>query len=227
MPCYNESENIAALYAEIKEKTQYDVLFINDHSTDDSREILQREKIPHLSLPLNLGIGGTVQTGYRFALRHRYDIVVQLDGDGQHDPAFVESLVEPIVQGNADFVIGSRFLDKEGYQSSTMRRVGITFFKGLIKFLTGKTITDATSGFRACNRETMQLFSNYYAKDYPEPESNTLALRNKLRILEVPVIMRERQGGVSSISGLKSVYYMLKVTLGILISLIKPKAESE
>lgn len=227
VPCYNEQDNIAGLYNEICEKAPYDVLFINDCSTDKSEEILQRENIPHLALPLNLGIGGAVQTGYLFALRNGYDIAVQLDGDGQHDPAFVDELIAPIKQGSADLVIGSRFLNKAGFQSSTARRAGIKFFRGLILCLTGKKITDATSGFRAASRKAISLFVHFYARDYPEPESNTLALRNKLRIMEVPVVMRERQGGKSSIFGIKSVYYMFKVTLGILISLIKPRLKVE
>jgi len=218
IPCYNEQETIAALYREVRDLTPYDVLVINDCSTDDSGAILQREGIPHLNLSLNLGIGGAVQTGYRYALINNYDIAVQLDGDGQHDPGQVGALIEPIEQGNADLVIGSRYISKKGFQSSAMRRVGINFFKVLIYCLSGKKITDATSGFRAANRKTMQLFNTYYAKDYPEPESNMLALKNKICVSEIPVVMRERQGGVSSIKTLQPMYYMLKVSLGILIS---------
>ena len=217
VPCYNEQETIAALCREIRELTTYDVIVVNDCSTDDSRAILCREGIPHLDLPLNLGIGGAVQAGYRYALQHGYDIAVQVDGDGQHDPGQVGALIAPIEQGKADMVIGSRFIDKSGFQSSTMRRVGIKFFRFLIFSLSGKHITDATSGFRAANRKTMRLFAQYYAKDYPEPESNMLALKNKLRVCEIPVTMHERQGGVSSINALQPVYYMLKVSLGILI----------
>jgi len=218
VPCYNEQETILSLYHEILEKTSCDVMVINDCSTDDSREILRRENIPHIDLPLNLGIGGAVQTGYRYALQHGYDIGLQLDGDGQHDPGQVKLIVAPIEQNNADLVVGSRYIKKTGFQSSTMRRFGIKIFKLLIFCLSGKRITDATSGFRAANRKVMQLFDENYAFDYPEPESNMLALRNKLRVVEVPVTMRERQGGVSSIKSLQSVYYMMKVSLGIIIS---------
>jgi hypothetical protein len=223
VPCYNEQETIAELYREIRDKTPCDVLVVNDCSSDDSRVILKYENIPHLDLPLNLGIGGAVQAGYRYALRNGYDIAVQLDGDGQHDPGWVEAIVAPIRQGTADLVIGSRFIENVGFQSSAARRLGIKFFKALIFCLSGKRITDATSGFRAANRKTMQLFDSYYARDYPEPESTMLALRNRLRVCEVPVVMRERQGGVSSISANKSLYYMLKVSLGILISFIQPR----
>ena len=179
---------------------------------------MQRENIPHLNLPLNLGIGGAVQAGYRYALSNGYDIGVQLDGDGQHDPGQIEAIVTPIIENEADLVIGSRFIDKAGFQSSAMRRVGIKFFKMLIYCLSGKRITDATSGFRAANRKTMKLFNNNYAMDYPEPESNMLALKNKLRVREIPVTMRERQGGVSSIKALQPIYYMIKVSVGIIIS---------
>ena len=218
VPCYNEQETIAELYREIREKRQDDVLVINDCSTDNSRAILQRESIPHLDLSLNLGIGGAVQTGFRYAIQNGYDLAIQIDGDGQHDPGQVEPLIAPIEKGSADLVIGSRYIDKEGFQSSAMRRVGINFFKMLIYCLSGKRITDATSGFRAVNRKTMHLFDKHYAKDYPEPESNILALKNKIRVTEVPVTMRERRGGVSSIKALQPLYYMLKVSLAILIS---------
>ena len=218
IPCYNEQETIASLCKEICDNAAYDIIVINDCSTDDSREILQQNNIPHLDLPLNLGIGGAVQTGYRYALVNGYDIAVQLDGDGQHDPGQAHLIVEPIEKGLADLTIGSRYINKSGFQSSAMRRAGIRFFRFLIFCLSGKHITDATSGFRAANRKTMQLFDKYYAMDYPEPESNMLALKNKLRVIEVPVTMRERQGGVSSIKALQPIYYMLKVSLGILIS---------
>jgi len=218
VPCYNERETITSLYHEICEKTPYDVIVVNDCSTDDSREVLLREKIPHLDLPLNLGIGGAVQTGYRYALYKGYDIAVQVDGDGQHDPGQVDQLVTPIESGEADLVIGSRYIGKEGFQSSVMRRFGIRFFKVLIYCLSGKVITDATSGFRAANRKTMKLFDIHYASDYPEPESNILAIKNKLKVIEIPVTMCERQGGKSSINALQPIYYMFKVSLGIIIS---------
>lgn len=223
IPCYNESATIAELYHEIRAKTPYDVVVINDCSKDDSRMILRQNCIPHIDLLVNLGIGGAVQAGYRYALRNGYDIAVQVDGDGQHDPAWVSKLVEPIECGDADMVIGSRFIDEQGFQSSAARRVGITLFKGLLYCLRGKCVTDATSGFRAANRKVMQLFDDYYSKDYPEPDSTALALRNNLRVLEVPVIMRERQGGVSSINVFRSVYYMLKVSVSILMTTIQPR----
>ena len=217
VPCYNEQETILELYKEIREKTPYDVVVINDCSIDDSRVILRRENIPHIDLPVNMGIGGAMQAGYRYALANNYDVAVQLDGDGQHDPGQVEKIVAPIEQDIADLVIGSRYIERAGFQSSAMRRFGIWFFKILILCLSGKRITDATSGFRAANRKTMRLFEQYYASDYPEPESNMLALKNNVRVSEVPVTMRERKGGVSSINALKPIYYMIKVSIAMII----------
>ena len=174
-----------------------------------------------MHLPVNLGIGGAVQTGYLYAARNGYDIAVQVDGDGQHDPKFLSKMAEFIEAEHADMVIGSRFINKEGFQSSGARRVGIKYFTMLIKLLTGAKITDPTSGLRMVNREIIEFFAEEYPKDYPEPESVVAILRRKKKVLELPVIMRERSGGVSSISMKKSVYYMIKVSLAILIERIR------
>ena len=172
-------------------------------------------------MPVNLGIGGAVQTGYLYAARNGYDIAVQVDGDGQHDPQFLSKMADYMEAEHADMVIGSRFIDKEGFQSSGARRVGIKYFTMLIKLLTGTKITDPTSGLRMVNREIIEFFAEEYPKDYPEPESVVAILRRKKKVLEIPVIMRERSGGVSSISMKKSVYYMIKVSLAILIERIR------
>ena len=172
-------------------------------------------------MPVNLGIGGAVQTGYLYAARNGYDIAVQVDGDGQHDPQFLSTMADYMEAEHADMVIGSRFIDKEGFQSSGARRVGIKYFTMLIKLLTGTKITDPTSGLRMVNREIIEFFAEEYPKDYPEPESVVAILRRKKKVLEIPVIMRERSGGVSSISMKKSVYYMIKVSLAILIERIR------
>ena len=171
-----------------------------------------------IDLPQNLGIGGAVQTGHKYARDMDYDVDIQLDGDGQHDPAYLGKLVAEI-QNGADLVIGSRFLEQtEGFQSTFMRRVGITWLSFWIKLLTGKRITDPTSGFRACGRRATNLFAQSYPIDYPEPDSIAHALRLGMDVREVSVEMRERQGGVSSIGGFKSVYYMIKVTLAISVA---------
>ena len=165
--------------------------------------------------------GGAVQTGYLYAWEKGYDTAVQVDGDGQHDPAFLETMLNTLQREHASMVIGSRFIRKEGFQSSFTRRLGIRYFTWLIHLLTGKTITDPTSGLRLVNRDVIGLFARHYPKDYPEPESAVCVLHRKKKIVEIPVIMRERTGGVSSISPGNSIYYMIKVSLAILIEWIR------
>ncbi len=243
IPAYNEENSIQSVVQEIQRTVPtVDVLVINDCSTDRTLQRCKSTGIPVLSLPVNLGIGGVVQTGYLYAVENKYDIAVQMDGDGQHNPQMLAALLVPIFSGDADMVIGSRFLsdrEKSGnalhlknrwrkempeasFKSTAMRRMGIRFFERWIHVLSGRRITDATSGFRACNRVAMNLFTLDYAKDYPEPEAVMTALRNGLRVVEVPVSMRERQAGVSSIGRLKSIYYMFKVSLAVLVSATKP-----
>lgn len=222
IPAYNEQESIKKTVEDIiKNAPEFDYIVINDCSTDRTKEICEAEKFNVVHLPVNLGIGGAVQTGYLYAARNGYDIAVQVDGDGQHDPKFLSKMAEFIEAEHADMVIGSRFINKEGFQSSGARRVGIKYFTMLIKLLTGAKITDPTSGLRMVNREIIEFFAEEYPKDYPEPESVVAILRRKKKVLELPVIMRERSGGVSSISMKKSVYYMIKVSLAILIERIR------
>jgi len=230
IPAYNEEESIRRVVAELRRTMpEANPLVIDDCSTDRTLQFCRMDRIPVVSLPVNLGIGGVVQTGYFYALHHGYDIAVQMDGDGQHDPAMLSRLLAPILSGSADMTIGSRFLedssvprDGKAFRSTRLRRVGIRFFERWIRLLSGVRITDPTSGFRACNRSAMLLFTRDYAKDYPEPEAVMTAIRNGFRVSEVPVAMRERQGGISSIRSVKTAYYMLKVSLAILICRIKP-----
>ena len=222
IPAYNESESIENTVEEIRNKAQgFDYVVINDCSTDNTKEICERNGYNVINLPINLGIGGAVQTGYRYGYNEGYDVAVQVDGDGQHNPEFLETMSDYLLQKQADMVIGSRFIKKEGFQSSGTRRIGIKYFTFIIKVLTGKKITDPTSGLRMINRNVMKIFAYDYPKDYPEPESVVAILRKKLIVEEIPVIMRERNGGVSSISLKKSIYYMIKVTLAILIEKIR------
>lgn len=226
IPAYNEQDTIRSVVAAIAARAPgCDYLIVNDGSTDGTLSILQADKLCHVNLPINLGIGGGVQTGYRYALENGYDIAVQIDGDGQHDPVYIPQMVRIIEEGGADLVIGSRFIEKEGFQTSFLRRVGIGFFGWLIHLITGLRVTDATSGFRAGNRRVIELFARYYPADYPEPETVVMARRCGCRIAEMPVIMFERGGGRSSINMQKSVYYMIKVTLAILIDCLKPREE--
>ena len=218
IPAYNESENIVNTVKEITEKaSDFDYVVINDCSSDKTLEILESNHLNYISLPVNLGIGGAVQTGYKYALEQEYDLAVQVDGDGQHDPAYLHSLEETLIKENADMVIGSRFIKNEGFQSTFARRMGIVYFTKMIKSLTGTTITDPTSGFRLVNKDVIALFANDYPRDYPEPESIVALLKRKKKVIEVPVQMKERQGGVSSIRLWNSVYYMIKVSIAILV----------
>ncbi|WP_077598235.1 glycosyltransferase family 2 protein [Olsenella urininfantis] len=216
VPAYNEEGNILSVVRQITE-AGYDYVVINDGSTDGTLRVCQANGLNCVDLPINLGIGGAVQTGHRYALEHGYDVDIQVDGDGQHDISYVPRLLEEIGRG-ADLVIGSRFVGESGgFRSTLLRRIGIKWLEGCIRFVTGLTITDCTSGFRASGRRAMSLFASSYPCDYPEPESIVTAHTHSLVVREVPVIMRERQSGTSSINALRSVYYMVKVTLAVLI----------
>ncbi len=221
IPAYNEAENIEKVVNNlIKNYPQYDYVIVNDGSRDETEEICLKNHYQVLNLPLNLGIGGAVQTGYRYALKNHYDIAIQIDGDGQHDIAYVEKLIEPIISGDADITIGSRFIEKEGFQSSVTRRMGISFLSGLIHVLCFKKVKDVTSGFRAVNKKFIKLYAENYPSDYPEPEAIVAAIMHRGKIIEVPVVMKERAGGSSSINLRRSIYYMIKVTLAIFVSRI-------
>lgn len=230
VPCYNEEEAIAGVVADINRvRDRYglhlDVLAVNDCSKDSTLAVLKQLDCLHLDLPVNLGIGGAMQAGYRYAHRNGYDIAIQVDGDGQHPADDLPSLIKPILDDKADVVIGSRFLKRAGFQSSFMRRFGIKYFRWLNKLLIGLTVHDSTSGFRAFNKRTIEIVDRYYPDEYPEPEAIVqFGLRN-LRIQEVPVTMRERQGGISSISVIQSVYYMVKVTMGILFIFVRSQKQ--
>ncbi len=221
IPAYNESENIERTIRDVKEHAPgFDYVIINDCSRDDTLEILRKNNFHYLNLPVNLGIGGAVQTGYRYAYYHGYDLAVQFDGDGQHNAAYLQAMADELVSTGSNMVIGSRFIKKEGFQSSGMRRAGIRHFTRLIRLLTRKTITDPTSGLRIVDRKLMDLFQADYPKDYPEPESTVMVLSKGYKVQEIPVIMNEREGGVSSISLLNGIYYMIKVSLAILFARI-------
>lgn len=222
IPAYNEEASIINTVKSIQEKAEgFDYIVINDCSTDNTGQICEENKFNVIHLPQNLGIGGAVQTGYLYGYRNGYDVAVQVDGDGQHDPAFLTRMAEYMEKNQVDMVIGSRFIEKKGFQSSGMRRLGIRYFTGLIKILTGEKVTDPTSGLRMVNRDVMEFFSENYPNDYPEPESVVAILKRGKKVKEIPVIMRERTGGVSSISPKKSIYYMIKVTMAILIECIR------
>ena len=222
IPAYNEEGNLEKTMNDIKENAQgFDYIIINDCSKDNTLEMCRQKGFSYLNLPVNLGIGGAVQTGYRYAYYHGYDVAVQFDGDGQHSAAYLSKMVDTMQETGADMVFGSRFIEKEGFQSSGLRRIGIRYFTWLIKLLTGAKITDSTSGMRMVNRSLLKKFVDEYPKDYPEPESVVTVLSEKYKVTEIPVIMNEREEGVSSISLKNSVYYMIKVSFAILIARMK------
>ncbi|MCU6709059.1 glycosyltransferase family 2 protein [Paenibacillus sp. J5C_2022] len=219
VPAYNEAEQIKAVIEDIRVHAPYaDIAVVNDGSADDTLQQALLTGATVLNLPYNLGIGGAVQTGYLHAMNEDYDIAVQIDGDGQHDPADLRQLLSDLVDNGADMAIGSRFLDKAGYQSTWMRKIGISFLSNLVSGLTGHRATDTTSGFRVCGRRAISLFAHWYPTDYPEVESLILLNNHGLRFIETPVTMRSRAFGKSSITAIKSMYYMVKVTLAILLS---------
>ncbi len=218
IPCYNEEETIGAVIARLqKEFPQGDYLVVNDSSTDSSEAILLKNSYNHITLPVNLGIGGGVQSGYLYAVAHGYDVTVQMDGDGQHNPAYLPAVVAPVAEGRLDMCVGSRFITGEGFQSGRLRRVGIRFLSFLIRLLSGAKIKDVTSGFRACSKPLTAYYAKNYAQDYPEPEALISAVISGYSVGEVPVVMQERQGGVSSIHALQGAYYMLKVSLSLIV----------
>lgn len=219
IPAYNEQACIENTIREVENcGMDVDYLVVNDCSKDATKEILERMGANYVSLPVNLGIGGGMQTGYLYAMENGYDIAVQIDGDGQHDPAYLRHVIGPIVRGEADMVIGSRFINKEGFQSSAARRMGITFLSRLIELLCGVKVLDVTSGMRASGRALIERFAVSYPQDYPEPEVILSCGLEGYKVMEVPVVMRERGGGVSSINLLRSVYYMIKVSLALVLA---------
>ena len=217
IPCYNEEESIVKTVESLKNK-KIDYVVINDGSTDNSLKVLVENKINYITLDNNLGIGGVMQVGYKYAHRKGYDIAIQFDGDGQHDIRYVKDIVEPIIKDKADMVVGSRFVkDIDTFKSTRSRRVGIVIISFFIKLVTGKKIYDTTSGFRAINKDIIKDFANNYPVEFPEPITTTEIIKKGYRVIEKPVEMKERVGGVSSITSWKSFYYMINVHLSIII----------
>ncbi len=230
IPAFNEQGNIQKVIQEIYslnlascfDSVSISVLVVNDGSEDSTAQEAKKAEALVISLPYNLGIGGAVQTGFKFANSNGYDIIARVDGDGQHDVNYIKELVDPVLKGKIDLAIGSRFLPPHlGYLSSFVRRIGIKFFSFLLSFLTEYKITDPTSGFRVYNKKMINLFADYYPQDFPEPEEIVVAGRVKARIIEIPIKMRKRISGNSSIRYLKTLYYMLKVTFAIILDKLK------
>jgi glycosyltransferase involved in cell wall biosynthesis len=222
VPAYNESGAIAATIADLREHApSFDVLVIDDGSTDDTGAIARTAGAYVLHLPFNVGIGGAVQSGYLYAAEHGYDLAVQVDGDGQHRPSEVRRLVECVARGEADLAVGSRFLEPTNYRQTLARRVGAYLLGLLIQLITGLRVSDCTSGFRAASRRVIRAFAHWYPEDYPEPEVILLLHRAGYAIGEISVRMRHRRSGTSSIGLLGGLFYVLKVTTCLLLDTVR------
>ena len=223
IPAYNEQENILKVCKQIEEaQIGVDYVVINDGSNDDTLKILEENNLNHVNLIHNLGIGGAVQTGYKYALENDYDIAIQFDGDGQHDINYVRTICKPIENNEADFCIGSRFLDKStsSFKSTWIRRIGKNIISALIKLFWKQRITDPTSGFRAANKDVIKIFAKDYPSDYPEPETTVTLLKLGYKVVEKPVNMKEREAGKSFVNPWTSTLYMLKVSIAIIVDSI-------
>lgn len=226
IPCFNEAASIGNLlqeisFVELPSHFQKTVVVVNDCSTDNTSEIAKMYDVKILDLPVNLGIGGAMQTGFKYAQQNDFDLALQMDGDGQHPPGELYKLLNQFTSIASNVIIGSRFLEKQGFQSSFIRKSGIAYFHWLNRLLTGRHIYDSTSGFRLLDKKAIALVADNYPDEYPEPESLVIFSKAGFTINEVPVVMRERQGGVSSIRNFSSIYYCFKVTLAMLFSYIR------
>jgi glycosyltransferase involved in cell wall biosynthesis len=222
VPAFNEEGSLGAVLDEIRAfEPELEVVVIDDASTDGTAQVAEAAGVPVVRLPFNVGIGGAVQTGYQYALEHGFELAIQVDGDGQHDPREIGVVVRPILEGRADLVVGTRFVTGGGYRGTRLRRVGIRLFAAIVSLLVRQRVSDTTSGFRAVNSKALRLFAADYPHDYPEVESIVLLSRHHLRMLEVPVQMRVRESGASSITALTSAYYMIKVLLALFIGVFR------
>lgn len=225
LPCYNEQDSIGKVLTLLKdvsiEGAELVTLPVNDCSKDNTLAEIKKYSANYLDLPKNLGIGGTVQSGLIYAYNNNFDIAVQMDGDGQHPPHEVHKILRPVMNNETDFCIGSRFIDKEGFQSSFLRRMAINLLSNLIKFRSGQRVLDCTSGYRAFNKKAIEACVKYYPKNFPEPESALYLITRGIRVKEVSVVMQARYSGVSSLGGFKGVYHTLKVAWAVITLKIK------
>ena len=226
VPAYNEEGSIGAVIGEIRAADpEMEIAVVDDGSRDRTAQVADECGAHVISLPFNVGIGGAVQTGFRYAYENGFELALRVDGDGQHDPGQAHALAEPVLEGRADVAVGSRFLASEGYRSSRSRRFAIRVLAWTVSALIRERVTDPTSGFQVANRRAIALFAADYPHDYPEVEATVLVAKHELRRVEVPVVMRERLAGRSSIGAVRSVYYMVKVLLAVLVAMFRKPGE--
>jgi len=222
VPAFNEERNVGRVLDELRALDPgLDMVVVSDGSTDRTAEVAAARGAHVIRLPFNLGIGGAVQTGFRHAWEEGYELAVRLDGDGQHDPSELPALVAPVVAGDADLAVGSRFVSGGGYRSSAARRIGIRILARVVSLIARQRLTDTTSGFQACNRRAIAVYAAVLPHDYPEVEGIVMAIKHRVRLVEVPVTMREREHGRSSIGTLASIYYMIKILLELFVDLFR------
>jgi len=217
VPAFNEAPSLPCVVGRLRACGYADICVVDDGSTDDTAAVARALGVVVLRNPFNLGIGGAVQTGYLWALKHDYDAAAQIDGDGQHDPTYLRAALDLIAEGSTDLAIGGRFAGQGGFRSSFARRLGIRYLAWLLHILCGANVSDPTSGFRVASRRAIALFARHYPSDYPEPEAIAMALRSGLRVSEISVRMERRRHGQSSIDAWRTLYYLLKVSLAILL----------
>jgi glycosyltransferase involved in cell wall biosynthesis len=230
VPAYNEEGSLREVIEEIRAAdADLSIVVINDCSTDETPRHARAAGVAVVNLPFNIGIGGAMKTGYQYARDNGFEVAVQIDADGQHDAAHVARLITPISLDAADMVIGTRFAGEREYHATPGRRAGMILFSWATRLITRKRLTDPTSGFRAVNRRGIELFAAEYPPDFPEVESNVLAARNGLRILEVPVTMRQRAAGRSTVTTLRGTYFVIRILLALFVSVFRrtPKPMEE
>jgi glycosyltransferase involved in cell wall biosynthesis len=228
IPAYNEAGRIASTIGGIRKISNADIIVISDGSTDETAKEARTAGAKVIELPFNLGYGAALQTGFKCALKKGYRFAVQMDADGQHDPSAIQSLIDPVLKNEVDIALGSRFLGKSDYKAPFIRRIGMFFFAGIVRLVTGRKVTDPTSGFQALNRKVMELYaSNLYPVDYPDADVIIMLHRRGIRFKEVPVTMKRAIGKVSMHSGLKPFYYTIKMLLSILVTLLRSRGEGK